>query len=256
MNNNKTILISGASKGVGLEVARLFNKYKYNLILVSRNFEKKYLQKFDSPEKVFLLPNGIESSDLIKNINDLLKTNSILSPSIIINNSGGPNPKLPSQITVEELENYFNSGMVGFMNVIQKYTPFMTKNNWGRIINIGSTVSKEPSAIMSISATIRAGLIAYSKALSLELADKGVTVNTINLGGVLTGRIKNLFSKIAETEGVSVNDKIKQAEKSIPMQRFAKPEEVAYLVEFLCSEKANYITGQTISIDGGLSKSI
>ena len=109
---------------------------------------------------------------------------------------------------------------------------------------------------MAISATIRSGLSAYSKALSLDLAENGITVNTINMGGVMTERIKDLFSKIAIKEGVTLDSKINQAEQSIPMKRFAKPNEIAHLVDFLCSENANYITGQTISIDGGLSKSI
>ena len=152
---------------------------------------------------------GIEDHKILMRINLLLKENKIPSPSIIINNSGGPEPKSPLNVSELELQKYLQSGFLGFVRVVQEYAPLMMKKKWGRIINIGSTVSKEPTPFMTTSASIRSALIAYSKALSLELASKGITVNTISLGGVLTTRIKKLFSKIAKEEGVTTNTKIK-----------------------------------------------
>ena len=256
INKKKTIILSGSSKGVGFEIAKLFNKNRFNLILIARNFEKEFLKKFNYMDNVFLISSAIEDKLVTKKINQILKENKLLSPSIIINNSGGPDPIPPLNLDEEKLDSYLNSGLKGFIRIIKEYSPNMIENKWGRILNIGSTVSKEPSAIMATSATVRAALNAYSKALSLDLAPHGITVNTINLGGVFTDRIQTLFKKIADAEKVSTTKKIKEAEASIPMKRFAKPIEVAHLIGFLCSRKADYITGQIISIDGGLSKSI
>ena len=252
----KTIVISGSSKGVGFEIARQFNKDDNDLILIARNFHKNFKKEFRNPGSISLIKKGIDDKFIIDEIDSVIHKKKLNFPNIIINNSGGPDPKKPGEITEDEFKNYIEVGLIGFIRVMKKYTPIMRKNKWGRIINIGSTVSKEPSPIMATSASVRSALNAYSKSLSIDLADAGITVNTINLGGVLTDRIKYLFSKIADETGVSVEEKIREAESSIPMKRFAEPIEVAYLVDFLCSKKANYITGQVISIDGGLSKSL
>ena len=108
---------------------------------------------------------------------------------------------------------------------------------------------------MSVSATMRAGVAALSKSASLTLAGSGVTINTICPGGVATDRLLELFNVQSERQGVSSSKLLRDAQESIPMKRFAEPQELADLALFLCSKRASYITGRVHSIDGGLTAS-
>ena len=132
----------------------------------------------------------------------------------------------------------------------------MQSQSWGRIINVTSTVAKEPSPGMILSATARAGLAAFSKALSIELAPAGITVNTVCPGGVLTDRLRGLLEIRSKNEGIPYDTLLEQSQKSIPIGRFASPEEFADYVVFLCSDRARYVTGTYVSVDGGLTKGL
>ena len=134
--------------------------------------------------------------------------------------------------------------------------PLMKENNFGRIINILSLLAKEPSALMVLSATARAGVIAYTKSVSYEMAPYGITINSICPGGVLTNRFQNLLSERAQTLNIDIKDFFKERAATVPLGRFAKPEEIGDLVAFLASEKSSYITGTSITADGGQGKSI
>lgn len=123
-------------------------------------------------------------------------------------------------------------------------------------MNITSTVAKEPSPVMILSATARAGLHAFSKALSSEIAADGITINSICPGGVLTERLEALLRSRSDKEQVPYPDLLHQSQGSIPIGRFATPEELASYALFLCLEEARYITGTCISVDGGLTKAV
>ena len=142
--------------------------------------------------------------------------------------------------------------VINFTNTFHKK---MIKNNWGRIITISSTVAKEPSPNMVISATLRSGVSGFNKSISFELAKNNITVNTILLGGVKTERLNELIKKSSKSKKVKFKTYLKKIEKTIPVGRFAEPEEISNLISFLVSENGSYITGQNIVIDGGLSKS-
>jgi len=139
---------------------------------------------------------------------------------------------------------------------VSQCLPIMKTNSWGRIVNITSTVAKEPSPVMILSATARAGLHAFSKALSSEIAADGITINSICPGGVLTERLEALLRSRSDKEQVPYPDLLHQSQGSIPIGRFATPEELASYALFLCLEEARYITGTCISVDGGLTKAV
>jgi 3-oxoacyl-[acyl-carrier protein] reductase len=133
-------------------------------------------------------------------------------------------------------------------------TPDMKFKNWGRIISITSTVAKEPSPAMVLSATTRAGVSAFSKTLAIELAQSNISVNVICPGGVLTDRLVGLLQARAEREKRDYQEILLESQASIPAKRFAGPGEIADVILFLASERGGYVNGVSLSVDGALTK--
>ena len=144
----------------------------------------------------------------------------------------------------------------GGIYLAKKVTPLMKKQNWGRIVNITSIAVKQPIDGLILSNTFRAGLTGFSKTLSNELAKHNILVNNICPGRIYTDRIKTLAEKRAAQSGIKYEKAIEDMEKDIPLHRIGTPEELATLACFLASEKASYITGTTIQVDGGLLRGL
>lgn len=175
---------------------------------------------------------------------------------ILINNAGGP----PSKTFLEIDDDLWYFGVrLNLMSTIimtREVVPVMTEKRWGRIINMTSVAVKQPIDGLILSNTVRSGVIGMAKTLSNELAPYNITINNVCPGYTLTDRVRKLADFLAEKEGVTPEDIYKRWESSIPMGRLGTPEEFAALVTFLASERASYITGASIQIDGGYYKGI
>ncbi len=132
----------------------------------------------------------------------------------------------------------------------------MKIKKWGRIINLTSTGAKEPGANMALSNVTRAGVAAYSKTLSQEVGQDGITVNTILTGGCLTERFYSLVQKQVEKSGEDIAEAIHKLVQSVPVGYFSTPDKFAQSILFLASEEAGYVTGVSLPVDGGSSKSV
>jgi 3-oxoacyl-[acyl-carrier protein] reductase len=133
----------------------------------------------------------------------------------------------------------------------------MRKRGAGRIINIVSTSVKQPIDGLLLSNAIRTGVVGMAKTLSIELAPDNITVNNVCPGRILTDRIRQLHQLREKLQrGISEEEALKEAARDIPMKRIGKPEELGALVAFLASQQAAYITGTTIQVDGGLTRSL
>lgn len=255
----KIAIITGASQGIGKSIAVELAKLNIKTLLISRNIKK--LKKL----KKYLIKNGCLDVEILKgNVKDISLPKKAIkickknwgSPNILINNTGGPKVGSFSFQNInnwkEAIDNNFLS-VINFTTIVAKE---MIKINWGRLITISSTIAKEPSKNMVLSASTRAGVLAFNKSISIELAEKKITTNTILLGGFYTSRLKNLIKKNSKANKMSFKKYKRQLEKKIPMGRFGEPGEVSKLVSFLISDNAEYINGQNIIIDGGLSKSL
>lgn len=232
MMNKKNILITGASQGIGLAIAKHFAK-NHNVYVVSRNEEKlKQLCKENSFAGYFAL--------------DLTKETTInLQADVLINNAGVYYYSPIEKMKEEEILNSIKLNTLAPYMLIKNVVPYMKKQQFGRIINIGSISGVMGEANASAYSMTKASLIGLTKSLALELAQDNITVNIINPGWVDTELINN--------ENLEQDFSKEEIIETIPQRRFVTPEEIANTCEFLISDKAKTITGQSINICAGLS---
>lgn len=170
---------------------------------------------------------------------------------ILVLNGPGPKPGAPSKIDPEDVAAANARLIQPHVQMVNRVLPGMRERGWGRIIAVGSTAIITPSEQLVLSSIGRMGLEGYLKALSLEVGADGVTVNMVHPGRVLTPRIEQLDSDAAEREGIEAADVRRRFENSIPVRRLGEPAELGAAVAFLASDRAGYITGSSIRLDGG-----
>tara|TARA_B110000003_G_scaffold264770_1_gene289895 strand:+ start:731 stop:1525 length:795 start_codon:yes stop_codon:yes gene_type:complete len=256
----KTILVTAGSKGIGYELAKQFLILNANVCICSRNIKnlnkaKNSLLKFSNSNKLLVVKYDISKiksqSSLIKKIRKKFSSN----VDILINNSGGPPPKKIEDLNLNDWQKSINSNLLSAITLSKEVLKSMKKKRWGRIINLTSTVAREPAKNMVLSNVTRSGLSSFSKTLSIEIAKYGITVNTILTGGCETDRFLDLVKKSSKNKKDYFKNLKILADQS-PMKKIAKPDEFVRLIIFLASSYSSYITGTAIAIDGGSSKSI
>lgn len=257
--NNKVAVITGGSKGIGKGLASEFYNQGASIILVSRKIENvnAAIKTFEHKEnrKVFGFAGNINDYGLGQKIKEFA-LNKFGKVDILVVNSGGPPAKGISETSRDEWEEAISTNLLGPIMLTKSILEIMKVKKFGRIITINSTVAKEPSPKMILSASTRAGLIAFMKALSLEVANEGITVNTIATGGVKTERIFELYMQLSHNDRKQAEQMLRESEKNIPMGRIATTEEFARNIVWLASDYGSYITGQCIAVDGGLLKNV
>ena len=174
----------------------------------------------------------------------------------MVNNCGGPSAGYFENISEEDWLNGYQEILASAQQLIHASLPYMKKQKWGRIINITSLAVRQYIENLIISTTFRAGLTAMSKILSIQVAADNITINNVAPGYTLTDRVKDLAEIRANSKGISVEEEISIMTEMIPMKRMGSPDEVAALVNFLVSDEAAYITGNTIPVDGGYIKNV
>jgi len=171
---------------------------------------------------------------------------------ILVNNAGGPPPGQFTDMADDDWLAAINLNLLSTIRLTRLVLPGMRRRQWGRIVNITSFSVKQPSATLILSNTARAGVVAMAKTLSRQVAADGITVNNVCPGYFLTDRMRNVARADARNEGKKPEDIIARWESAIPVGRLGSPEELAALITFLASERASYITGCTIQVDGGM----
>lgn len=255
--NKKIALIGGSSAGIGKAIASGFLARGIDVILVGRsarlNETAEELRIKFPLATIHPIQADYSSED---SVNQLIKSVKELSfsPDILVLNTGGPKPGTFEDISLMDWDENYQQQFKSSIMLLKAFIPDMQKQQWGRIINISSTIAIEPSAPMILSASYRAMLINALKSISLQVAKDGITVNTLCPGAVMTDRLTGLFTKQAESTNKPLEEIIKNVESTIPVQRIASPGDFAQLATFLAGEESNYITGTVIPIDGGLVK--
>lgn len=177
-------------------------------------------------------------------------------PSILVGITGGPPPTPAWETQVEDWEKYFRALVSPVIRLAGLLVPDMRSQDWGRVITSTSSGVITPIPNLAISNGLRASLVGWSKTLAGEVAVDGVTVNVVVPGRIETQRIRALDEAKAQRDGVSVEQVSAASTASIPARRYGRPAEYADAVAFLASERASYINGAMIRVDGGLIPSI
>lgn len=251
-------MVCGSTQGIGRASAEALASMGASIIAVARN-------EADLQSLVKALPSaGQQHQYVVADFSDheQVKTNvaAFLEKNgpvhILVNNSGGPPSGPITEATEEAFVKAFTTHLLCNQVLAKLILPGMKSSGYGRIINIISTSVKAPLPNLGVSNTIRAAVGNWSKTWANEVGKFGITVNNVLPGATETGRLKSIIHTKAEKTGHAIADVENEMMKEIPLQRFAKPEEVANAVAFLASPAASYITGVNVPVDGGRTASL
>lgn len=258
--NAKKALVCASSKGLGLAIAKRLYAEGCELVLCARDISEltaaasevaKFAHRSKAPSIIAMdLSKPEEISAFAKQV--LQELGGI---DILINNVGGPPPSSAQETSYEAWKKGFDQIFLSAALLTQALTPKMKEQKWGRVVTITSLSVVEPIDHLVVSTAMRTAVTTFMKTLAKELAPANVTVNTVLPGVIHTDRIVNLRKSKAEREGTSLDLEMTKTAKTIPMGRLGLPEELADLVAFLASERASYMTGTNIPVDGGLRHS-
>lgn len=247
---NKIAFVGASSQGLGKSVAMELALEGANVIINGRDKEtlektKEEIASASNTEVMAVagdLANAEDRKQIVAKIMD--KFGHI---DILVTNTGGPPSGKFEDFEQEDWDKAYQLLLGSAVSIMRSFIPGMKEQNWGRIISITSQAVKQPVENLILSNSVRASVAGLTKTLAGEVGEYNITVNNVMPGYTNTQRLKNLMDKNPDME----NEK-----KDIPLRRFGEPEEFAAAVTFLASERASYITGVSLAVDGGWIKSI
>jgi 3-oxoacyl-[acyl-carrier protein] reductase len=255
----KVALVCAASQGLGYAVAAELAAEGASLILCSRNDEKLQaacgsIRKESGGDVLGVAGDLAQTADIERIVAAGIERFGKID--ILVTNTGGPPAGQFDSLTRDAWDDATKLLLHSVLDLTRLVLPGMKERHWGRILNITSIASKQPVDNLMLSNALRAGLTGFAKTLANEVAADGVTINNILPGYTRTERLDELIGFIAEKESITADDVRRRWEVEIPMRRLGEPLEFAALAAFLVSERASYITGSSIAVDGGWIKSL
>ena len=250
---NRNALVCGSTQGIGKATAILLAEEGVNITLIARNEDKlkKVLEELPKGNHNYLVADFSKPLELKNKIKE-----SNLNFHILVNNTGGPAGGPIFKAELSEFEMAFTQHLKCNHILCQLLVPFMKESKFGRIINVISTSVKQPLDGLGVSNTIRGAVANWSKTLANELGQFNITVNNVLPGATSTERLNEIINNKSKKTGLSINEVSKNMMNASPAKRFAKPEEIANAIVFLASEKASFINGINVPVDGGRTKSL
>lgn len=255
----KRALVCAASRGLGFAIAKALAEEGVDLIVSARD-EEKLKQAADALSKLsqgkvnYIAGDLAVDADLKKLIEFTEKTLGGLD--ILIHNVGGPKSQAAQATTTADWQEAFDKLFLPIVQLNQAFLPGMKERKWGRIVTVTSLSVIEPIANLALSNGIRSAVTAMLKTLSDEVAADGVTVNCLAPGLIQTARTEELMESRRKTTGQSKEDYMVDYVASIPARRLGDADEFGAVAAFLVSQQAQYVTGQTICVDGGKRRSV
>lgn len=256
----KRALVLGASRGIGNAIARELAKEGAKVMMVART-ESRILaevqaikQELTENKEIYGFACDLDLAEsrkaLIKEIEERFG-----GLDILVHNTGGPSPSFTSETSQEQWQTGFDKLFQSVTELNQAFLPGMKTNNWGRILCVTSLSVLEPIKTLAVSNAIRSAVTSMLKSLADEVAPFNITVNCVAPGAISTERLNELMEARIKRSGQTREEYEKEYLESIPAGRLGRPEEFAAAAAFLSSERASYITGSTICVDGGKRRS-
>lgn len=250
----KTALVAAASKGLGYAIARELAAEGASIVICARGEDalKAARERIatETGATVYGIAADLSRFEDVKRVaaNALKKLGRI---DILVNNAGGPPAGPFESHDWSTWQGAVDLTLRSAVELTRPVLPGMKERGWGRIINVTSMAAKQPVENLILSNSIRAAVHGFARTLANEVAEYGITVNNILPGYTRTERVDSLADATAKRDGVDRASVLTRFERDVPMKRLGEPEEFAALAAFLASERASYITAQSIAVDGG-----
>ena len=256
---DKVALVAAASRGLGRAVAEELAAEGALLLLCSRSEEAinkaaKEIAQTTGAKVLALAADVSEAADIAKLTQ--FGAERLGRIDILVTNAGGPPAGQFENLSQDQWEAATRLTLFSAVELVRQVLPGMKERRWGRILNITSIAVKQPVDNLILSNSLRAAVTGFARTLANEVAPFGVTVNNIMPGYTRTERVEELAQVMAEKQAITPAETVARWEKEIPMRRLGEPREFAALAAFLVSERASYITGTSIPVDGGWIKSL
>ncbi|MDH5643165.1 MAG: SDR family oxidoreductase [Gemmatimonadota bacterium] len=257
--DGKVALVAASSRGLGRAVAEELADNGAKLVLCARNDQvlKATAQSIEKKYEAEVLPVAADlakSEDVDRVVDRAFER--FGSVDVLVTNGGGPPAGRFEEFTDKDWDDAVEGTLKSVVRLVRRILPGMRERRWGRIVNITSIAVKQPVNALMLSNSVRSAVTGFARTLANEVAESGVTVNNVMPGYTRTERLTELAERMASDSGGSVEDAFDKWAEEIPIGRVAETDEFSGLVAFLASERASYITGQSIAIDGGWIRSL
>ncbi len=252
---NKTALVTAASQGLGKATALALAREGARVAICARNEAALRAAANDieaaTGAKVATFTCDLDSaSDIEQLMARVVATFGTLH--ILVNNAGGPPPGAFAALTDADWQRAFDRTLMSAVRVTRAALPHMRKQRWGRVVNIASYSVKQPIPDIMLSNSLRLAVAGWAKTLANEVAADNVLINTVGPGWTRTDRVTQMLQTRAAATAQSAQQAEDRIVAGIPLGRLASPDEIASVVAFLASERASYITGTLVPVDGGI----
>jgi 3-oxoacyl-[acyl-carrier protein] reductase len=253
---NRVAIVAAASRGIGFACAReLRVRVRFSLLARRATCVRGSAEDSPKPARRRGHRRDVRNDAEVRGfVNLAVERGGQID--ICVTNAGGPPAKTFAETDLEVFREAFELNALSAIRFAKLVLPGMLEHKWGRLINITSVSVKQPIDGLLLSNTVRAGLTGWAKTVSNEVAAQGVTVNNVAPGYTLTERQDELAEVRGKAAGKSKQEIIESWALQAPIRRMAQPEEIAAAVTFLASERASYITGVTLAVDGGWVRSL
>lgn len=253
--SGKRALVIGASGGLGAAIARGLAAEGAAVTAAARTTQRTDAWRGELPEATAarVRPATVDLGDAAS-VDRLL--DEVGETDIFVGNAGGPKPGPVREMAREDWREAFELMAVNHFHLAAKLSAQMAERGWGRILTIGSSAIEQPVPNLALSNGVRGAIAGWSKTLAGELAPHGVTVNIILPGRIHTDRVDALDAANAKRQGKTPQEVADASRATIPAGRYGRVEEFADVAVFLVSERASYVTGSMVRVDGGMIRSI
>jgi|ERR1041385_549528 len=255
----RVAIVAGSSQGIGLATAEAFAAEGCHIAMCARNATKleTAAENIRAQSKAEVLAQAFDVTDAAavhEFVEAVVKKFGRLD--ICVANAGGPPVKGFLSASIEEWRKATDTNFLSAVFLAREVIPYMQKNRWGRFITLTSISTKQPVPDLVLSNAVRAAVVGLMKSLSNEFGKDGVLVNNVGPGYTATGRLKELADSRSSSQGKTQDEIFANWAADSALKRVAEPREVADVIVWLASERASYVTGQTILVDGGAYKGL